>query len=233
MLINGSDNNAATSKYSLAPAFGNRRPGSKALYTGSLGAIVSNSVFDARPYSLTGLDIPKASYSRVAFVGTVGGPLNIPHLLPRGPNFFLAYQRTRDSDADTLSGLVPTVAERAGDLSASLNGAVLSDPITGLPLGNPVVVSPQAQALLQLYPLPNLVGNASYNYQTQVSTIIMPTHCSRASTKASAAATRFLAASAFAAPVQTTSTSSASATPPTRSASTATPIGHTASPIAF
>ena len=168
LLINGSDNNAATSRYSLAPAFGNRRPGSKALYNGSLGAIVSNSVFDARPYSLTGLDLPKASYSRLTFVGTVGGPLNIPHLLPHGPNFFLAYQRTRDSDADTLSGLVPTVAERSGDLSALLNGAVLSDPITGLPLGNPVNVSRQAQALLQLYPLPNLPGNTSYNYQTQV-----------------------------------------------------------------
>ena len=168
LLINGSDNNAATSKYSLAPAFGNRRPGSKALYNGSLGAIVSNSVFDARPYSLTGLDIPKGSYSRVTFVGTVGGPLYIPHLLPHGPNFFLAYQRTGDSDADTLSGLVPTAAERAGDLSALVNGAALNDPITGLPLGNPVVVSPQAQALLQLYPLPNLAGSTSYNYQTQV-----------------------------------------------------------------
>lgn len=168
LLINGSDNNAATSRYSLAPAFGNRRPGQKSLYNGSLGVIASNSAFDARPYSLTGLDLPKASYSRVTFVATFGGPLNIPHLLPHGPNFFLAYQRTRDRDADTLSGLVPTAAQRTGDISSLLNGTTIYDPITGLPLTGPLTVSAQAQALLQLYPLPNLAGSTRYNYQTQV-----------------------------------------------------------------
>ena len=163
LLINGSDNNAAASKYSHAPAFGNRRPGSKGLFTGSIGAVVSDSAFDARPYSLTGLDIPKASYSRVTFVATLRGPLKIPHFLPRGPNFFLAHQRTGDSNADTLSGLVPTERERAGDLSALPNGTVLFDPITGLPLSSPLTVSTQARALLQLYPLPNLAGSTNYN----------------------------------------------------------------------
>ena len=49
-LINGSVNNAATSPFTMAPAFGNRRLGAKSLYTGGIGAIVGNSVFDARPY---------------------------------------------------------------------------------------------------------------------------------------------------------------------------------------
>src|SRR5258708_14483045 len=34
LLINGSVNNAATSQFSLAPAFGNSRSGKKGLYTG-------------------------------------------------------------------------------------------------------------------------------------------------------------------------------------------------------
>ena len=153
LLINGSVNNAATSQYSLAPAFGNNRSGKKGLYTGGLAMILGNSALDARPYSLTGLDTPKESYNRVTFLATLGGPLRIPHLLPHGPNFFVAYQWTRNGDAKTLSGLVPTAAERNGDLST---GVVT--PVT------------QAQDLLKLYPLPNVSGNSLYNYQVPVIT---------------------------------------------------------------
>ena len=95
LLINGSTNNAATSQYSLASAFGNRRPGAKGLYTGGLGAVINNSAFNARPYSLTGLQVPKDQYSQVTMLATLGGPLKIPHLFYRGPNFFVAYQWTR------------------------------------------------------------------------------------------------------------------------------------------
>lgn len=172
LLINGNQNNAATSKFTLDPAFGNGRPGSKALYTGSLAGHEENSVFDARPDSLTGLATPKDQYNRFTGVLTLGGPLRIPHLLPRGPNFSLAYQWTRDSIQETLPGLVPTLAERGGDLSGLLTaqGVPLTviNPATGLPITGPLTVSPQAQALLALYPLPNLAGNTSYNYQRAV-----------------------------------------------------------------
>lgn len=43
LLINGSANNAASSPFSLAPAFGNNRRGRGSLYTGSLGLIFDNS----------------------------------------------------------------------------------------------------------------------------------------------------------------------------------------------
>ncbi len=172
MLINGSENNAATSKYSISPAFGTRRAGTKALYTGSLGAQLSNSAFDARPYSLTGLEVPKASYNRFTGTATIGGPIRIPHLFYNGPNFFVGYQWTRDREADTLPGLVPTAAQRAGDLSGTVTSqgtpVSLVNPATGLPYTGAVPISPQAAALLQLYPLPNLSGNTRYNYQTQV-----------------------------------------------------------------
>ena len=172
MLINGSDNNAATSKYSLSPAFGNRRPGTKGLYTGSVGAVVDNSALDARPYSLTGLAVPKDEYSRITGVATLGGPLNIPHLFYHGPVFFLAYQWTREGSAATDSALMPDAAERGGDLSGLLNAqgqpVTIDDPATGLPFTGTIPVSPQAQALLNLYPLPNVANNSLYNYETEV-----------------------------------------------------------------
>jgi hypothetical protein len=49
---------------------------------------------------------------------------------------------------------VPTLAERNGDLSA-----------IGGPVIPPSQISPQARALLNLYPLPNFDGGARYNYQ--------------------------------------------------------------------
>jgi hypothetical protein len=172
-LVNGSVNNAATSKFSLDQAFGNRRPNSRSLYTGGLAAILDNSALDARPYSLSGLNTPKASYNRITAVFTLGGPFKIPHLMPNGPTFFLAYQWTRDHIAATESGLVPTVPERTGDLSGLLNAlgqpVPIFNPATGrLFPGNVIPVSPQAQALLQLYPLPNITGDSLYNYQIPV-----------------------------------------------------------------
>jgi hypothetical protein len=173
LLLNGSVNNGATSQYALSQAFGNGRSGSKSLYNGGASAIFANSSFDARPYSLSGIEAEQAPYDR--FTGTVGlgGPIKIPHLLQRGPNFFASYQWTRNQTAQTLPSIVPTATERTGDL-ADLLGAqggpvTIYDPATGLPFpGNTVPVSSQAQALLKLYPLPNITGNSLYNYQTTV-----------------------------------------------------------------
>ncbi|MGA9980858.1 MAG: TonB-dependent receptor, partial [Candidatus Sulfotelmatobacter sp.] len=172
-LVNGSVNNAATSKFSLDQAFGNRRANSKSLYNGGLAAIFDNSALDARPYSLSGLETPRPFYNRITGAFTLGGPIRIPHLLPHGPIFFVAYQWTRDNIAQTESGLVPTAAERMGNLAGLLNPlgqpVVVFNPATGLPFpGNVVPVSPQAQALLQLYPLSNIVGDSLYNYQVPV-----------------------------------------------------------------
>lgn len=66
---------------------------------------------------------------------------------------------------------MPDTAERSGDLSGLTNplGQPLTiyDPATGQPFTGPIPVSPQAQALLNLYPLPNLAGNGHYNYETE------------------------------------------------------------------
>ena len=150
-LVNGSVNNAATSQFSLNQAFGNRRYNTKSLYNGGFGLILDNSALDARQYSLSGFSTPKPVYDRITAGFTLGGPLKIPRLLPRGPNFFVAYQWTRNHTAQTDSALVPTLDERAGTIDG-----------TTFPL------NPQAAALLQLYPLPNVTGNPSYNFQIPV-----------------------------------------------------------------
>lgn len=172
LLINGSESNAATSQYSLSPAIGNHRPGTKALYNGSFGAFAANSIFDAKPYSLTGLVLPKNSYNRITIVATFGGPIRIPPLFYHGPNFFIAYQWTRNGSASTGTGLMPTTAERNGDLNSSTNAqgqpVTIYNPATGAPFTGPIPVSQQAHALLALYPLPNIAGNTRYNYQTSL-----------------------------------------------------------------
>jgi hypothetical protein len=169
LLINGSESNAATSQYSMSPAIGNRRPGTKALYNGSFGAFAQNSIFNAKPYSLGGLELPKDSYNRITMVATFGGPIRIPPIFYHGPNFFVAYQWTRNGDASTGTGLVPTQAERNGDLSGVTDAqgrpVPIYNPATGIQYTGALPVSPQAAALLALYPLPNISGDTSYNYE--------------------------------------------------------------------
>ncbi len=149
LVVQGSVNNAATSVYSTNPAFGNRRPGGKALYTGGIAAFVENSALDARPYSLSGSEASKPAYSDFTGVATLQGPIDIPRLMPRGPNLFASYQWTRNSSSQILTGIVPTVDER--------NGIV--------PGFTPFTVNTQAASLLQYYPLPNLANGSPYNYQ--------------------------------------------------------------------
>lgn len=172
LLVNGSDNNAATSQYSLSPAFGNRRSSARGLYTGGVASAVGNSAFDARPYSLTGFQVPKAAYSRVIAGATIGGPLMIPHLFYHGPNFFVAYHWMRDSAGNVDPALIPDAAERSGDLSGLTNALgkplTIYNPSTGRPFTVPIPVSPQAQALLKQYPLPNISDSAGYNYETEI-----------------------------------------------------------------
>lgn len=124
-------------------AFGNARRNRRQQYNGNVALILDNSALDARPYSLTGQDTPKAAYARFRTTGMFGGPLKIPHLVSGQNTFFtINYQLTRGRNANTASALVPTADQRA------------------------TVLNPQAQALLSFYPLPNFAGNTRYNYQT-------------------------------------------------------------------
>ncbi len=153
-LINGSVNNGATSPFSLLPAFGNHRRGPRSMYNGSIGIVTDNSALDARAFSFTGQDTPKPAYNRITGLLSFGGPLKIPYLFKKGPNVVVNYQWTRNGNATTQPGLMPTAAEREGILPTGI-----------IPASR---ISPQAKALLRLYPLPNFDGSARYNYQIPI-----------------------------------------------------------------
>lgn len=162
LLINGSVNNAATSAFSLAPRFGNTASG-RSLYSYSVNVRVDNSALDARSYSIAGINTSKPQTNALTGGLAFQGPIKIPHLLRHGPDLFVGYQRTQNTVAITTPGLVPDQYVRVGDFSHG--SATIYDP-TGKPYaGNQVPVTPQAAALLALYPLPNVLGNPLYNYQ--------------------------------------------------------------------
>ena len=176
-LINGTANNGASSPFAMAGAFGNNRRGTRSMYDGNIGVILDNSVLDARPFSITGQDPPRPGYNHMQGVFAFGGPVKLPWVyLRNAPVFFVNYQWTRNRNASIQPGLMPTQAERDGDFSHTLDQqgrpVQIFDPLTGAPLaGNKIPasqISPQAQALLRFYPLPNFAGAAAYNFQTHI-----------------------------------------------------------------
>ena len=179
-LINGSQNNGASSPFAQSPAFGNNRRGFRSPYQASLGLQLANSALNARTFSVTGQDVPKPSTNFFSGAASFGGPLNIKHIIPpsRNPiNFFLSYQWARNRNGISTPGLVPTPDERTGDFSQVLTPlgkpVQIFDPANGQQFPNNVIpdtrISPQAKALLSLYPLPNF-NSAQYNYQIPIVT---------------------------------------------------------------
>jgi hypothetical protein len=153
-------------------AIGNARRGRGRLYNGGLNFTIDNSALNARSFSLTGQDTPQPGYNRMRFGIYLSGPLVIPHVLRGNGQFFVGYQMTRNRNASTQTGLVPTLAMRDGDFSRTLDAlgepARIYDPATGAPFPGRVPISPQAQALLALYPQPNFEGSSGYNYQVPI-----------------------------------------------------------------
>src|SRR5579871_6787892 len=157
-------------------SFGNGRRNQRPRYNANLGFILDNSVWDARSFSLAGVDTPKPAAANFRVTASGGGPLKIPHLISgEHTTFFLNYQLTRARNGSTQSGLVPTADERGGDFSQVLNRqtqlpVTVYDPLTGSPFPGNVIpqsrISSQALGLLNYYPLPNVFGNSIYNYQT-------------------------------------------------------------------
>jgi len=155
---------------------------------GSLFEYLQNDALDANIYNFP----TKAPKRFNTFGGSLGGPVTIPHLYNGKDKtfFFLDYEGNRKTTSAPEELLVPTAAERAGNLSAlaAIPGTpgVLMDPFTnkaypnntvpggpGNPCTNSVdCINPVAQALLNdWYPLPNAnlnQVNPAYNYQTLV-----------------------------------------------------------------
>ncbi len=133
-----------------------------------------NSALNAKDFALRGQPIGQPSYASNRFGLVYAGTPYIPRLLTHDRKDFLFFTLSgqRSSSPFDEYGTVPTAAERAGDFGAltTAAGAVIPiyDPATGKPFANNTVpagrISPQASALLNYLPLPNLPG-ASRNYQ--------------------------------------------------------------------
>lgn len=162
-----------------ANAFGNGRRNARMRYNGNLAIIEQNSALNAQQYSLTGQNTPKPSTQNARVTAMFGGPLKIPHLLSgQKTTFTLNYQFARSRTGNTLTSLVPTTAERAGDFSQAYDqqgkAVTIYDPQTGNPFPGNIIpsnrISSQALGLLQYYPLPNFAATGlnalRYNYQT-------------------------------------------------------------------
>ena len=173
LLINGSTNNGAASPFAQNPAFGNARRGLRSLYNGNIGAVLDSSFLDAQSYSLTGLPIAKPPYTQLTGMFGFGGPVRIPHkTFKYSPYFTVNYQYQHNHTANIIPGLMPTAAERQGDLSALTN--IVYDPITGNPFPGNIIpqnrLNPQALSLLSYYPVPQFAGSI-YNYQSELVTV--------------------------------------------------------------
>jgi hypothetical protein len=124
---------------------------------GSLFEYLQNDALDAKILNFT----TKAPKRFNTFGGSLGGPVNIPHLYDGKDKtfFFVDYEGNRKRTSQPEQYLVPTAAERAGNLS-DLGGGTVTN------------LNPSSTTLLNdYYPLPNvnciteLTPSCSFNYE--------------------------------------------------------------------
>jgi hypothetical protein len=80
---------------------------------GSVWEYLRNQAFDARNY----FAVVNPEYNRDQFGGAIGGPIKRDKLF-----YFASYEGLRLTQGQTVSSVVPTVAERSGDFSSFLTG---------------------------------------------------------------------------------------------------------------
>ena len=145
---------------------------------GSLFEYLQNDALDATILNFSS----KAPKRFNTFGGSFGGPVTIPHFYNgRDKTFFYVdYEGNRRRTSTPEQYLVPTLAERNGDLNGLpiINPTtgpptnVLTNPYSGAPFANNTIpvsmLNPVSQNLLNgYYPLPNVSGSgSSYNYET-------------------------------------------------------------------
>jgi hypothetical protein len=143
-------------------------------YHGSLFEYLQNQALDAAPYGFPS-KLPK-KFNTFGF--SLSGPVTIPHIY-NGHNktfFFADYEGNRRSTATLQQFLVPSLADRMGDLSDQVVLGGPNGPSCGssnaVPTGS---INPTATALLAYIPKPNVAttlscnngvaANVAYNYE--------------------------------------------------------------------
>jgi hypothetical protein len=158
----------------------------KLLWHGRVYENFRNDVLDAIPHEVKQNGESKSPLRRNQFGFNVGGPLLIPHLIknPQNTFFMLSYEGVRERISRASLHTVPTIAQRSGDFSQTVDEAgnllPIYDPATttpnpaydpNLPVstsnlqylrstfpGNiipPDRLAPNIQKALSLYPAPN------------------------------------------------------------------------------
>jgi hypothetical protein len=145
------------------------------VFHGSVFEYLQNDALDAKVLNFT----EKAPKRYNTFGGSVGGPVSIPKLYNGKDKtfFFFDYEGNRRRTSTAEQYLVPTQAQRNGNLSGlpiANSAGILMNPATGQPFANNTIpatqINPTAETLLNsYYPLPNVNLNspgASFNYET-------------------------------------------------------------------
>src|SRR5437899_1545054 len=138
---------------------------------------LNNSIWDAKPFSISGQSLEQPAYAQSRFGLVAGDPLAIGNLIHDPATFFsFSYFATRARNPYTAFATTPTALERAGDFSQTVqtSGPVqLFDPSTHQPLPGNVIptsrINPIAAGLLSYIPLPNTTGSVNnYGYATSI-----------------------------------------------------------------
>jgi len=139
-------------------------------YHGNIYFLLRNEAFDANQYfhkdtinTTTGAVTPRNRDRFFQEGGSFGGPVRIPHLYNGHDKtfFFVNYDRTITPNSTLVTETVPTVAQRAGDLSNAPQ-KIYQPGGTNTPqfTNNRVTgIDPAAAKILALLPLPNTVGS--------------------------------------------------------------------------
>jgi hypothetical protein len=148
---------------------------------GSLFEYLQNDALDATILNFTS----KAPKRFNTFGGSFGGPVTIPRLYNGHDKtfFFLDYEGNRRRTATPEQYLVPSTAQRSGNLSdlpildpVTGNATnLLTDPLSGNAFPNNTIPASRINAVSQkllneYYPLPNVNGGNGFNYETLQST---------------------------------------------------------------
>ena len=121
-----------------------------------------NDNLDARNFFDTGR---KNEFKRNQFGAVAGGPVMFPGLYDGRDQswWFFAYSGERIRQFSSLTGIMPTAAQRSGVFSSTI-----MDPMTGEPFPNNTIpadrITPQSRLLGDLWPLPNTDISRGFNY---------------------------------------------------------------------
>ncbi|MGI8555137.1 MAG: carboxypeptidase regulatory-like domain-containing protein, partial [Pyrinomonadaceae bacterium] len=134
-------------------------------FHGSLFYFGRNDALNATEYFSTRNGLKKDELRRNDFGGSLGGPIIKNRLF-----FFYSQEFNKELRGGSRFGSVPTVAERNGDFTnrrilsngTSCDGPAIGNgrPGSGTQIIPAASISPAGQALIQLYPLPNLIPAA-------------------------------------------------------------------------